>query len=81
MFALQVVCNHLALNPQATGLWIDTTGDFSPTKADAVLRSTEPHEVCIPERNTWAVTVLTVSNRSGYAHRTSAVASCARVRR
>jgi hypothetical protein len=28
-----------------TVLWIDTTGDFSPTKANAVLRSSEPREV------------------------------------
>jgi hypothetical protein len=46
--ALQATCNHLSLHPNATALWIDTTGDFSPTKADIILRSTEPHEVCVP---------------------------------
>jgi len=43
--ALQVTCNHLSSYPNATTLWIDATGDFSPTKADIVLRSTEPREV------------------------------------
>jgi len=46
--ALQVACNHLASYPNTTALWIDTTGDFSPTKADIVLRSMEPREVRVP---------------------------------
>lgn len=46
--ALQIACNHLSLNPKRTALWIDTTGEFSPARADALLRSTESHEVCFP---------------------------------
>ena len=46
--ALQIACNHLSLNPGRTALWIDTTGEFSPARADALLRSTESHEVCFP---------------------------------
>ena len=46
--ALQVTCNHLSSYPTATALWVDATGDFSPTKADIVLRSTEPREVRVP---------------------------------
>ncbi|KAF9791121.1 hypothetical protein BJ322DRAFT_428476 [Thelephora terrestris] len=42
--ALQITCNQLSLHPRATVLWVDTTGDFSPAKANTVLRSTVPHE-------------------------------------
>jgi len=48
--ALQVACNHLASYPNTAALWIDTTGDFSPTKADTVLRSMGPREVRVPTR-------------------------------
>ena len=52
--ALQVACSHLASYPNMTALWIDTTGDFSPTKADITLRSMEPREVRVPtEASGW----------------------------
>lgn len=56
--ALQIACNRLSLDQKTTVLWIDTTGDFSPARADTILRSAEPREVCTTKRNAWAVAVL-----------------------
>jgi len=49
--ALQIACNSLSLDQKTTVLWIDTTGDFSPARADTILRSGESREVCIAKQS------------------------------